>query len=503
MKAIFERKLNFERKELISRIQMMQDRPDIQKILKMEPNNLPDRLVFYLKKLDLLDNYDQLTELGERALEEGQILSEEYGQYEIWYLKDDPWFKTLPVALHRIRAGGNSQRDKQKRDSEWKNSGNQSIWTMEDHDVVFPLLDSDTGNRTWLRSLSVEAIRSTRTEQEHGLLHCETDDVDAPIVKCDISGNMRWSQREKKYEKLNLERYFNESAKDLISDILVSEFDRKRNVLIVKRVPDGTEELTSFVKRQFEKHGVISEKYGTFSRIVIEDIPMRAANQYVAKEWILRLMQHTWASRHVSREQAEQDQKDWLQSQALGDMDLSSSSGEELLSVLGRESGPAYWNVAVMQDLIPSGIKTKVSFTLSKGECNVDQKIRRHLFEGRSIQKIIISDGYVTPESLPVLKQMLPNSIIVQIHSFKYKLEDALPYNWTHKNLPKGDNHDRIWLIKSGNQWEYWNFSTSADHFVENDGGVVVNKQMTVTPIVKLPKYLQDIVDEQMNGGML
>ena len=71
MKAIFERKLNFERKELVSRIQRMQARPDIQKILKNDLNDLPGRLIDYLKKLDLLNSYDQLTADGEKALKEG------------------------------------------------------------------------------------------------------------------------------------------------------------------------------------------------------------------------------------------------------------------------------------------------------------------------------------------------------------------------------------------------------------------------------------------------
>lgn len=503
MKAIFERKLIFERKELVSRIQMMQDRPDIQKILEMELDHLPERLVSYLKKLDLLDGYGQLTEEGEQARKDGQILNEEYGQYEIWYLKDDRWFETRPVALHRIRAGGNSQRDKDKKDSGWNKPRINLEWVVEDRDVDYPLLDSDTGNQTRLCSLSVEAIRSTRKEQEQGLLHCETDDIHARYVKCDISGNMRWSQKKKNSDKLNLERSYHESAKDLLSDILGSEYDRERNVLIVTKVPTDTEELNSFVMSRFEKENVVSDKHGIFSRVAIENIPLRAANQSVAKEWMLRLMQQSWASRYVSREQAELEQKDWLNSQALCDLGLSSSSGEELLSVLGPEGGPSYWNVAVMQDLIPSGIKTRVPFTLSKGEHNVDQKIQRHLFDGREIRKIIISDGYVTTESLPVLEYMLPKNIPVQIYSFKHRLDGALPSNWTHKNLPKGDTHDRIWLINSGKFWEYWNFSTSVGLFTKNEEGIVMNKQMTITPIVKIPQYLQNIVDEQMNGGLL
>ena len=150
MKAIFERKLNFERKEIVSHIQIMQERPDIQKILKMDLDNLPNRLLSYLKKLELLDDYGQLTKEGEQAKKEGQILSEEYGQYEIWYIIDDPWFGTRPVALHRIRAGGDWQNDNQNNNPAWKDPGKQSKWKVNGHEVAYPLLDSDTGNLTWV-----------------------------------------------------------------------------------------------------------------------------------------------------------------------------------------------------------------------------------------------------------------------------------------------------------------------------------------------------------------
>ena len=502
MKAIFERKLNFERKELVSRIQRMQARPDIQKILKNDLNDLPSRLIDYLKKLDLLNGYGQLTADGEKALKEGEIIGKEFGQFEIWYLKDDPWFETIPVALHRIKAGGNWQGDNHGKNSAW-NPGKNSNWCVDDQDVSYPLMDSDAGNQIRIRSLSVEAIRSMRTEQEQGLLRCETEEISEPYIKCEISGNLRWSQRRNSSDKLDLERYYNGSAKNLLSEILGSEYDRVRNALIVKVVPTDTNELTSFVKRRFEKCDVVSDKHGTFSHIVVEDFPMRAANQSVAKEWLLRIMQHNWGSRYVSREQTDLEQKDWLQSQALRDMKLLPYSGENLLNVLGSGRGPAYWNVAAMQDLIPSGVKAKVSFTLSKDETNVDQKIKHQLFDGHEVRRVIISDGYVTPESLPVLEKILPKDIQVQIHSFKHKLEHVLPLDWIHKNLQKGDTHDRIWLINCRSGWEYWNFSTSTDHFYEKNEVICVNKQMTIAPIVKLPQYLQDIVDEQMSEGML
>jgi len=216
----------------------------------------------------------------------------------------------------------------------------------------------------------------------------------------------------------------------------------------------------------------------------------------------MKLMQHSWATRYVSREQVELEQQAWLQNPALSDMGLSPSSGKDLLNTLGRESGRAYWNIAAMHDLVPTGIKAKMPFTLSKDEQLIDQKIHRHLFDRREVQKVIISDPFVKPESLPVLKRILPKNIPVEIYSHKYDLESYLPLNWVHKKLPKGDTHDRIWLIHSGKQWEYWNFSTSADQFSEKDGVIFMNKHMTIAPIVKLPQYLQDIVDIHTTGGI-
>ena len=151
---------------------------------------------------------------------------------------------------------------------------------------------------------------------------------------------------------------------------------------------------------------MFANKHGTFSRISIEGISLRASNPAVAREWLMKLMQHSWATRYVSREQVELEQQAWLQSPALSDMGLSPSSGEDLLNTLGRESGRAYWNIAAMHDLVPTGIKAKMPFTLSKDEQLIDQKIHRHLFDRREVRKVIISDPFVKPV-MPVLKRIL------------------------------------------------------------------------------------------------
>jgi hypothetical protein len=345
-------------------------------------------------------------------------------------------------------------------------------------------------------------MRKTQLEQATGTLRCEAENIDESSIQCEISGSLHWSTKERNSDNLKIPGSYSETVKSLLSDVLGAEYDPTRNALISNSVPGDPQELTSFVRQLFERKDVTSNKHGIFSKISIERMSLRASNSAIAREWLMKLMRYSWAKRYVPREQAELEQLEWLQNPALSDMGLSSFSGEELLSILGRESGEAYWNIAAMHDLVPSGIKVSMPFTLSKDEQLIDRKIHRHLFDRREVRKVIISDPYVKPESLPALKRILPENISVEIYSHKYDLESHLPPHWAHKNLPKGDTHDRIWLVHSGKQWEYWNFSTSADQFGEKGGVIFMNKQMTITPIEKLPQYLQDIVDIQTTGGI-
>jgi len=494
MKLTLKRDVTLKRKEMIAYLDIDQRREDLQSILKNQRIDLLfTRLKDHLKKFDLINEYDALTESGKNAIKTGLVKEKEYGQYEIWYHVDEPWFGTLPVALHRINAGkGNQDKDTNR----WAKP--EDVLDKFSQDKAQSILDSDSKIDVNLSSLTPRTVKKINDKVATGHLTCTADDVNKKEFSCKLSANLDWSQKNKEKSTISNEMTYKYDPVALIHDILGKDFDTMYKCLLIDIPPKNPTDVT--------RNERLENKAG-FNEIYIEDIPLRAKNKSCAENWLKSLLAHTWSSQYVTKEQMEIDQNEWIHSQALSNYDLTAKNTDQVLFEL-NENRQTFWNVAVMHDLRPAKANIRIPFVLEKNESQVNSKITEHLFKGREVSRIIISDRYIQPKEISILEKLLPDDAGIKITVFsRYNLMST-PDNWELKILsPKRDydvdDHNRYWLIKSSNGWEYWSFSHSLTPFKESNGSndIEVDAQVNISPVYTIPKYLETEIKSASGGN--
>ncbi|MDD3051892.1 MAG: hypothetical protein PHR06_12225 [Candidatus Cloacimonetes bacterium] len=495
MKLTLKRDVTLKRKEMIAYLDIEQKREDLQSILKNPSiTSLPTRLKDHLKKFGLINKYDALTESGKYAIETGLVKEKEYGQYEIWYHVDEPWFGTLPVALHRINAGNGNQ---DKYTNNWAKSEDILYKFSLKTDKVQSIFDSDSKNDVNLSSLTPRAVKKINEKAATGSLTCTADDVNKKEFSCKLSANLDWSQKNKEKSTISNEMTYKDDPVALIRDILGKDFDTGSKSLLIDIPPENPTDETGTK--------ILDDKAG-FKEIKIEDVPLRAKDKSCAENWLKSLLTYTWSSQYVTKEQMEIDQNKWIHSHALSGYDLTAKNTDQVLFEL-NENRKTFWNVAVMHDLRPANATIRIPFVLEKDESQVNFKITEHLFKGRKISRIIISDRYIENKKVSILEKLLPDDANIKITVFSREDLKSLPDNWNAEILPKirddeFDDHNRYWLIKSSNGWEYWSFSHSLTPFKESNrsNGIEVDAQVNISPVYTIPKYLETKI-KSADGG--
>lgn len=496
MKLTLKRNVTLKRKEMIANLHIDQKRDDLQSILKNQSITLlPPRLKDHLKKFGLINEYDELTESGKYAIETGLVKEKEYGQYEIWYHIDEPWFGTLPVALHRINAGNGNQ---DKYTNSWAKSEDILDKFSLKADNVRSIFDSDSKIDVNLSSLTPRAVKKINDMKATGSLTCTADDVNKKEFACKLSANLEWSQKNKEKSTISNEMTYKDDPVALIHDILGKDFDTGSKCLLIDIPPENPTDVI--------RNERLENKAG-FNEIYIEDIPLRAKNKLCAENWLKALLSHTWSSQYVTKEQMEIDQNKWIHSQGLSGYDLTAKNTDEVLFKL-NENRQTFWNVAVMHDLRPANANIRIPFVLEKNDSQVNFKITEHLFKGREISRIIISDRYIQRKEISILEKLLPDDAGIKITVFSRENLKSLQDNWEAKKLPEKrddefDDHNRYWLIESSHGWEYWSFSHSFTPFKESNRSneIEVDAQVNITPVYTIPKYLETEIKSASGGN--
>lgn len=496
MKLTVKRDVKFKRKEIIAYLDVDQKREDLQSILENHSiSELPNRLQEHMKKFDLIDEYGSLTESGEYAKKTGLVKEKEYGQYEVWYHIDEPWFGTLPVAIHRINAGNGNQKQYQ---NEWtKPEDIIDKFTLKKSDNIQNIRDSDINMDINLRSLTPRAVKKIRDISAIGSITCTAEKLDEKKFNCELSANLGWSQKNKENSFISREIIHKEDPITLLNEILGNDFETESKCVLVDNPPENP---TNFTKNENLKN-----KAG-FKEVIIEDIPLRAKDKSCAEKWLKSLLSHVWSTQYVTKEQMEIDQKSWIGSLALSGYGLTVKDTDQVLFEV-NEDKQAFWNVAVMYDLRPTKANVRIPFVLEKDEMNVDVKIKKHLFEGRNVSKIIISDRYIENDNIDILKRILPEKSDTIIKIFTRKNLKLKPEEWINEILPQKrderfDDHNRYWLVKSSFGWEYWSFSHSLTPFKEFEemDQIYVDSQVNISPVYAIPEYLENEINAVLGG---
>ena len=480
MKIEMERNMNAERKEFVANLKIVQHRPDIQKILqKGELSDLPTRLKDYLKHLELEDEEGHVTADGEKAKKTGYVSEKEYGQYEMWEIKNDSWLKTRPIALRRIYPGKNSK----ELESTWSKVSNQSFNSNE-------IYDFNKEDNTELSSIDIRAIRSQ--SQKKSIKLTFTADSESSFFKGTVEGSLPWTGKMNSPSSIHIEYLLPEKIEGILP-LLLNDYDSEKNALRVS-IPENEKEIASMRRNEtFSSRDI--NNYGKFEKITISELLLIPNDENTAKEWIRKLMLIHWNGKYVSAEQSIADQEYWFQKEEFNSFNLSVDSGSSLLNRIRKENNTVYWNVAAMQDLIPAGSKIKVPFSLKRNE-NVLPLLRKNLLEEK-VSQITIADRFIKDTSIEFLKKLLPPEIDLILYTTKQK---KFPESWIVRSLPDNgstkDVHDRIWIIKSENGSHYWSATNSLDHFKCTESGATTDVFMSFSPIQELPTYLKKIIQE-------
>lgn len=90
--------------QVLATVNVEQERPDLQRILKQvegDLDRLPPRLIDYLEKETLIKN-NSLTKLGGKVIDSGKHSATERGIYQIWYLQEDAYLMQEPLLMQRV-----------------------------------------------------------------------------------------------------------------------------------------------------------------------------------------------------------------------------------------------------------------------------------------------------------------------------------------------------------------------------------------------------------------
>lgn len=486
--------LKLERCEVIGRVQIDYPRPDLMLILgNLESGRLqnpPERLLDYLEKLDLYRN-GQVLKNGEQLISEGTISANEYCHYEIWYVRDDKWLGTIPVALRRIEAKRKNKDDKKnlKGLGQWKYKVDR-CWQLspeEKKPVIVQVAEDNSLHR--LRFLDIDALLSQQS-YENGKFKCvlESSTDDAEIK---LTSNVKWSNDNGLVDIDVSLSWPAEKVISLLPEIvrqLRKGWDDKRNAIIEEDVPGNIDELTTFKNRKIIISDFCSENDGSFDTAEITNISLRAGSSRCAVDWLKQIMRHKWSKEYTSPHVCKEDQKEWLNSVALEEYGLEPLEGEKLLQAIDKNmASEAYWHVAALQDLVPPGVKTKnLEFTLKMEDQEPILTIARNIGICQDFTELRFIDRYVNEQvHIKMIEEICLQLGIKNVTIVSINEPIGLPADWHHVKMKKksGENHDRYWCLKNCDHLDVWKVTMSLELLTYDNGLFKVKGPATFVPL--------------------
>ncbi|MCD4820939.1 MAG: hypothetical protein K8R11_02425 [Methanococcoides sp.] len=506
MEIKLERTIKMERCEAIGKLRIEQERADLKQLLGLLQQekgiDIPKRLKDLLCKLKLYES-GNILEAGYNLLDKGTVLTEEYGHYEVWYLCNDEWLGSIPLSISRIIAKNGKEQRSGKKKGNWD--------TDVSFEKQFKFKDELTpiqfSRGEGVHNLSLMEVDALLPQQSHssGKLVCKLDSEGFSSIE--LTSKVKWGH-DNSTEDISLSSDWDpEEVYNLlpeIADQLGKTWDSSNGALLEAYPPDAEAELISYRRKETVLSNTSTKSAGSFENIKISDMPLRAETKRCAKSWLQNLMRKKWAESYTSIRSSLEDQKEWLNSIALNGHDLQLLEGEELLEFVDRNaSNKTYWHIAALQDLIPSGVKTRsLPFTLRKSDTNPIGSISSRIGADQIVNEVCIIDRYANKKNQILTIQNICQELNVSSVSLvTLKKPEKLPDGWKYKNMGERlpENHDRHWFIKKDNDWEIWKCTTSPDFLSFKDNTVSVKTTATFTPIDY--KDVPDTILEYVEGA--
>ncbi len=507
MEIKLERSVGMECCEVIGKLKIGQERNELKQIISLLRDGkipkLPARLWGLLIKLKLYDS-GHITKAGQVLIDEGIILTEEYGHYEVCYVCNDKWLSSRPLSIRRIKAV--KKQDQKKGD--WSKeipSGRQ----LPEAGQLIPVYVSNEEKTHNISLLDVKAISSNKYNAK-GRLICEfsnkkhdSDDgyvTGGKNAEIELKASFKWINNSDT-EYVSVKQSWPPEKVELILSELGAQLDGKWDfnyyALLKPRPPQKESELVNYRLGEKSLGNIQSPEAGNFDTAIVKKVPLRAGSERCAKEWLHGLMKVKWKDSFISTQSSLDDQEEWLNSVALKDYDLEPLHGEELLDFLDRGSDKSFWHVAAMQDLVPSDSRVKpLPFTLMNADSDPVGTIASRLGKHQKIEEILIVDRYVKDKrQVHTLEAIFQRLNVTNVSVVSFKDHCAYPSHWRFIDMGKknGENHDRYWCLNNGKEQVVWKCSSSPDFIDFNGDDAFVRTGATFTPLSteEIPEHVK------------
>lgn len=486
---------------VIATLKVMQQREDIATLLNEK--NLPKRLSAYLKKIDIIDSNNQLTELGEKFRKTKQLLTAERGLYNIWYCHNDPLIDKRPVIIQRINAFAKTERPELY--SILHGNGDQAR-----NKYMSPNLENCkiySSDNKQLESMQVQIV--------------DVEVVCKPLNRNDVT--LTWSFSDNASRILlngnikiqggnhNNELTLNYPAKDEHTDMLMQAIAKElkgewRNETKYLQLPlskhiDNYKTLNTFRLSKLPCKKLITDSLGEFSIEYVNELAIQPLYK-TEKQWQEAWLKHFYRRNHIMPTEADKAQKQWVSNEAIRAYDIATLNQYDTLKLL-QEDGKnlSYWHAAASIDLVPGLSKFPIlPLHFSSGEDFNFQEVITYLSGHSRIDKIIISDRYYQTDFQQEFLHELAGSTQCKqsiIFTMKNKKNKLLPQDWGFEYFNKSpENHDRYWLFISKKELYAWKVSTSLDFARRVRNKWQVKGYPSFIPVEKteLPNYLVDML---------
>ncbi|UGV41773.1 hypothetical protein J7W08_05730 [Methanococcoides orientis] len=501
MEIELERSIKMERCEIIGRMVVEQERTDLKQLLvrlnEGDISDIPKRLEYLLSKLKLYES-GSILEAGNELLEKGTVFSEEYGHYEIWYLLNDAWLGSRPLCIRRIQANNKKENGNKKRSDKWSKEVSPDKYYSSDNTPA-QFSKEKVCNLSYLIPDSI----SQHKKYDNGHFLCKLDSDDTSSIE--VSASVKWSSDNSNENFLVNIDWYSTRVYDLLSDFaenLNVAWDANNDAFLLDEPPVDENELINFQRSKVVISNIDTISGGLFETVSMKNVPLRANSNRCAKEWLQKLMINKWSNSYVSTASSLEDQKEWLASIALKDHELETVEGENLLSFMDKDSSNrAYWHVASMQDIIPSGVKVKPSpFKLNENDLDPIGSIASRLGVEQEISEFRVIDRYVIHGGHIKTIQQISQSIGAKsVSVVALKMPNSFPDTWNY--FPMGHkekmNHDRYWCVNNNGTWNVWSCTDSSDFLKTSGGNTHIEGSPTFTPleIKDLPSLINDYLN--------
>ncbi|MDW7776161.1 MAG: hypothetical protein SCH39_07500 [Methanosarcinales archaeon] len=508
MEIELKRPIQMERCEVIGRLHIEQERLDLKMILERMQSNqiseIPKRLEDLFDKLKIYKSGNVL-DAGKNLLEKGTIIAEEYGHYEIWYLRNDAWLASRPMIIRRIEARNKKDNhQKQNNSNKWQHeiASDWQVMSEQKGPVLVQFAkDKQLHN---LPSLKVDALLSQQNH-ETGTLKCKLSS--AENAKLELTAQIKWNHENIPDEVLINMEWDAGKIHELLPEMaeqLGRKWDEVYGALLEDSPPENLTEVMNFIRKNVVISNLHTKSAGIFDSIEIKDVPLRASSKRCAEKWLIKLMVNEWAKNYTPVQLCFEDQKEWINNVALKDYDLQILEDEELLNSIGRDTGGmAYWHVAALQDLVPSGVDIKpLPFTIRKSDENPIINIGYRLGNREPIYELRVIDRYIKRDNQIQLIQKICRILRAKnVGIVTLERPNNLPNNWNYIKMGAKipENHDRYWCINKNNDWQIWKCSTSPDFIDFKDDFESIISPATFTPLdaKDVPNEIRKFLDDE------